>query len=83
MQNDTHQMALKLLLVGAKGQGETCFEVQDYGSGIPARHLTRLTERFYRIDKGGSRGQKKWNWSWISNCSTHRPKARRYIRYKK
>lgn len=31
------------------------YSVQDTGIGIPARHLPRLTERFYRVDRGRSR----------------------------
>lgn len=35
--------------------GEACFKVKDNGQGIPAEHLSHLTERFYRVDKGRSR----------------------------
>ncbi|MFK7892542.1 MAG: phosphate regulon sensor histidine kinase PhoR [Granulosicoccus sp.] len=31
------------------------FEVQDDGPGIEARHIDRLSERFYRVDQGRSR----------------------------
>ncbi len=39
--------------IGPRGSG--LFAVTDTGEGIEAQHIPRLTERFYRVDRGRSR----------------------------
>ncbi len=44
------------LVLGARpAEGSVEFFVRDFGAGIPSQHLSRLFERFYRVDKARSR----------------------------
>ena len=51
-----HSPGGSTVAVAAQQQGDsTVIEVKDQGCGIPRAELTRVFERFYRIDKGRSR----------------------------
>lgn len=45
----------KIKISWYKHRNKACFEVEDTGIGIPEKYIPRITERFYRVDKGRSR----------------------------
>ncbi|MDB5745484.1 MAG: phoR [Massilia sp.] len=45
----------RIALAWLRGDGDLQFSVTDSGIGIEPQHISRLTERFYRVDKSRSR----------------------------
>ncbi len=53
----TARTAATSTFAGSKPTRVRASRFEDHGMGIPAHHLTRITERFYRVDLSGSRAR--------------------------
>lgn len=52
------RVTIQLLETRERGRHFVDVAVRDFGPGIPPEHVPRLTERFYRVDVGSSRGKR-------------------------